>query len=75
MFCKLIDSDILIHTISSLFRNDFNKFNNTGALMLDSIYHMTLILPKLAFWSVNVKILPLFAQRYNGHHYVMPLNL
>ena len=28
--------------ISSLFRNKFNKFNNTGARMLDSIYHMTL---------------------------------
>ena len=24
------------------FRNEFNKFNNTGAQMLDSIYHMTL---------------------------------
>ena len=24
------------------FRNNFNKFNNTGARMLDSIYHMTL---------------------------------
>ena len=24
----------------SLFRNKFNKFNNTGARMLDSIYHM-----------------------------------
>ena len=29
-------------SILSLFRNEFNKFNNTGALMLDSIYHMTL---------------------------------
>ena len=28
--------------ISSLFRNKFNKFNNTRALMLDSIYLMTL---------------------------------
>ena len=28
--------------ILSLFRNKFNKFNNTGAQMLDSIYHMTL---------------------------------
>ena len=27
--------------ILSLFRNEFNKFNNTGARMLDSIYHMT----------------------------------
>ena len=28
--------------ILSLFRNEFNKFYNTGAGMLDSIYHMTL---------------------------------
>ena len=27
-------------SILSLFRNEFNKFNNTGARMLDSIYHM-----------------------------------
>ena len=26
----------------SLFRNKFNKFNNTRSRMLDSIYHMTL---------------------------------
>ena len=26
----------------SLFRNKFNKFNNIGSQMLDSIYHMTL---------------------------------
>ena len=30
-------------SILSLFRNEFNKFNNTRARMLDSIYHMTLI--------------------------------
>ena len=29
-------------SILCLFRNKFNKFNNTGARMLDSIYHMTL---------------------------------
>ena len=28
-------------SILSLFRNEFNKFNNTGVRMLDSIYHMT----------------------------------
>ena len=28
--------------ILSIFRNEFNKFNNTGARMLDSIYHMRL---------------------------------
>ena len=29
-------------SILSLFRNEFDKFNNTRARMLDSIYHMTL---------------------------------
>ena len=28
--------------ILSLFRNEFNKFNNTRARMLDSIYYLTL---------------------------------
>ena len=28
-------------SILLLFRNEFNKFNDTGARMLDSIYHMT----------------------------------
>ena len=29
-------------SILSLFRNEFNQFNNTRARMLDSIYHMAL---------------------------------
>ena len=29
-------------SILSLFRNEFDKFHNTEARMLDSIYHMTL---------------------------------
>ena len=29
-------------SILSLFRTELNKFNNTRARMLDSIYHMTL---------------------------------
>ena len=29
-------------SILSLFRYKFNKFNNTGALMLDSTFHMRL---------------------------------
>ena len=36
-------------SILSFFRNQFNKFNNTGALILDSIYHMTNTL-KSHFW-------------------------
>ena len=31
-----------LSSILFLFRNEFNKFINTGARMLDSIYHMTL---------------------------------
>ena len=31
-------------SILSLFRNEFSKFNDTRARMLDSIYHMTKIL-------------------------------
>ena len=31
-----------LSSILFLFRNKFNKFNSTGAPMLDSIYHMTL---------------------------------
>ena len=38
-----------LSSILSLFRNQFNKFNNTGARMLDSIYHMTLKYLKHAF--------------------------
>ena len=29
-------------SIFLLFRNEFNTFNNSGAGMLDSVYHMTL---------------------------------
>ena len=31
-----------LSSILPLFRNEFNKFNNTRARMLDSIYHMPL---------------------------------
>ena len=38
-----------LQSILSLFHNEFNKFNNTRARMLDSIYHMTNTL-KSHFW-------------------------
>ena len=40
---KLRKSDQMggLPTILLLLRNEFNKFNNTGARMFDSIYHMT----------------------------------
>ena len=45
-------------SILSLFRNEFNKFINTIARMLDSIYHMTLRL----LWNIisHVKTLYFF---------------
>ena len=56
-------------SILSLFRNEFNKFNNTGARMLDSIYHMTLrLLLKLISGVKNVIILSLYTQRCYGRH-------
>ena len=43
-------------SILSLFRNEFNKFNNTRARMLDSIYHMTNTL-KSHFWRYKFDIM------------------
>ena len=51
-------------SILYLFRNAFNKFNNTRARMIDSIYHMTNTL-KSDFWRKNVIILSLCLQRHN----------
>ena len=56
-------------SILSLFRNGSNKFNNTRARMLDSIYHMTNTL-KSYFWRKNIIIFSLCAQRCYGHHNV-----
>ena len=44
-------------SVLSLFRGEFNNFNNTGARMLDSIYHMTLKDLKVIFWCENFKTL------------------
>ena len=56
-------------SILPLFRNEFNKFNNTRARMLDSIYHMTNFL-KSHFWCKNVMVLSSCTQRYYGRHNV-----
>ena len=53
----------------SLFRNEFNKFNNTRARMLDSIYHMTNTL-KSHFWRKNVMFLSSCTQRCYGRNNV-----
>ena len=48
------------------FCNEFNKFNNTRARILDSIYHMTLS----HFCRKNVISLPSCTQRWYGRHIV-----
>ena len=54
-------------SILSLFRNEFNKFTNTRARMLDSIYHMTKSL-KSHFWRNYVMILSSCTQRCYGRN-------
>ena len=56
-------------SILSLFRNEFNKFSNTRARMLDSIYHMINTL-KSDFWRNDVIIFSLCTQRCYGPHNV-----
>ena len=58
-----------LSSILFLFRNEFNKFTNTRARMLDSIYHMTNTL-KSHFWRKNVIILSLCTQRCYGRQNV-----
>ena len=53
-------------SILSLFRNEFNKFNNTRARMLDSINHMI----KSHICCKNVIFLSLCASRGYGRHSV-----
>ena len=51
-------------SILSLFHNEFNKFNNTGARMLHSFYHMTLKLLKNHIIGVKT-------QCSNGHYTII----
>ena len=58
-------------SILLLFRNEFNKFNNTRARMLDSIYHMTNTL-KSHFWR---KTLYFFVRNVVMDVITFPVNL
>ena len=56
-------------SILSLFRNEFDKFNNTRARMLDSIYHMTFkIILNYHFSRKNAIILSFCTQRCSGRN-------
>ena len=48
-------------SISSLFRNEFNEFNNTRARMLNSIYHLTLRL----LWNLISGVKTLYFCHYS----------
>ena len=61
-------------SILSLFPNEFNKFNNTRARMLDSIYHLTNSL-KSHFWRKNVMILSSCTQRCYGRNNVSRVSI
>ena len=55
-----------LSSILSLFGNKVNKFNNTGARMLDSIYHMTLKFIKYHIFEVKTsRFCQSFMQHYN----------
>ena len=56
-------------SILSLFRNEFDKLNNTITQMLGSIYHMTNTL-KSHFWRKNGMILSSCTQRCYGRNNV-----
>ena len=45
-----------LSSILSLFRNEFITFNNTGARILDSTYHLTLKLIKNHIFGVKTAI-------------------
>ena len=60
-----------LSSILSLFRNKFNKFNNTRARMLDSIYHNDIkITIKSHFCRKNLIILSSYMQCCYGRHNV-----
>ena len=61
-------------SILSIFRNEFNKFNNTRVRMLDSIYHMTNTL-KSHFRRKNVIILSLHVRNVIMDVITFPVNL
>ena len=47
----------VLSSISSYFRNELNKFNNTGAIMLDYIYHMIFKNLDKVYFGVKTSIL------------------
>ena len=62
-------------SILPYFRNEFNKFNNTGARMLDSIYHMTFNILKSCIFSVETSKTSLILHNVKMDLITFPENL
>ena len=63
-------------SILPFFRNEFNKFNCSGARMIDSVYHLTLKYIRICILGVKVvKVLIYLTQHYNRSHYIRLQNL
>ena len=62
-------------SILLLYRNKFNKSNNTRAAMLGPNYYITKITLKLLLWCENTKILTLYMQRCYGRRFITLLNM
>ena len=64
-----MSASVLFNLLNDL-GNKLNKFNNTGAQIVDSILSRTLKLLKngRSFILKSVKMLPYSMQRYNGRH-------
>ena len=48
--------------------NEFNKFNNTGARKLASIYHMTLTLVNYRIYGAKTQHIAKYTRRCCEHH-------
>ena len=58
-------------SILSFFRKVFNIFKNTGAPMIDSIYHMTLNYFEITLLGVKIiGFCRTYTRRCYGHHFI-----
>ena len=62
-------------SILSLFCNEFNKFNNLGARVIDSIYHMTLKILKNYIFAVKTSRFSLILRTFFMDVITFPENL
>ena len=62
-------------SILSLFRNEFNKFNNTRARMLDYIYHMTFRLLRTLISAVKTSYVCHYVRNVVMGVFTFPVNL